>query len=79
MSEILDALTEKQLEALRAGEQIKIATQLREPITGGVPSSFNKITIELTTSGVIKDLESEEELLDHFPDVKGLEELIEDE
>lgn len=79
MSDILDALTEEQLEALRRGEQIKIATELREPITGGVPSSFNQITIEITTTGVVNGLESEEELLDQFPDVEGLEELISNE
>lgn len=78
-SEILDALDEETMEQLRDGEEIEIATKLREPgPLNDVPSSFNSITITLSTTGTIKDLDDVTELPFEFPEVDGLTELAED-
>jgi hypothetical protein len=78
-SEILDVLDEETMEQLRDGEEIEIATKLREPgPMNDVPSSFNSITITLSTTGTIKDLDEATDLPFEFPEVDGLMDLAKD-
>ena len=75
-SEILDSLSEETLDRLRDGEEIEIATRLREPgPMDDVPSSFNSITITMSTTGTIKDLDDVTDLPFEFPEVDGLMDL----
>jgi len=76
---ILDELTDEQITRLEDGEEITVAVELREPLPGRTVSSFNAIQIQMTTQGTMRDLDDKEELLDEFPDVIGLESLLEDE
>ena len=80
MTDLLDALTEEELQRLRDGEQIEVATRLREPAEwqDGPPTSFNSIKIQMTTTGTMKSLDDPSELADEFPDVANLDALIAD-
>jgi hypothetical protein len=78
-SEILDVLSEDTMDRLRDGEEIEIATRLREPgPVDDVPTSFNSITITLSTKGTIKDVDDVTELPFEFPEVDGLMDLAKD-
>lgn len=77
---IVRALTDEQIERLRDGEKIKVAVELREPLfEKDISTSFNEITVTLSTRGTTAHLDSQEDLAEHFPDVEGLERLIDDE
>lgn len=77
---VLDSLSEEQIESLREGETIKICTKVREPLPHReVPTSINLIEIEMKTRGVIGNLEDEEQLIEEFSDVIGVRDALENE
>jgi len=76
---VVEALTEEQVRKLEAGERIAVATELREPLTGDISTSFNVLEIQMSSKGTINHLDEQEDLIDEFPDVHGLESLIKDE
>lgn len=78
-NDLLEALSEEQLERLRDGEEIEVATRLREPASweDGPPTSFNSIKLQMTTTGTITDIEDATELAEEFPDVERLQGLCE--
>lgn len=76
---ILDALTEEQLDDLRDGETIKVCVEVREPLfDSDVPSSIDVLEIQLSTQGMIRSPESEEDLVEFFDDVVGVDEALSD-
>jgi hypothetical protein len=78
ITDVIDVLTDEQIERLKDGEEISIALELREPITGGFPTSFDQLELQLSTRGTMKSLESVDQLPQEFPETENLEELVEE-
>lgn len=78
MSDVLDALSDEQVEALKDGETLRLLQTIRDPLEGEPPSSINVIEVSLHTEGLMGGVESIDQLPEQFPNVVGLDDAIED-
>ena len=78
MSDLLDALSDEEVEALKDGETIRLLEAIRDSVDASTPpSSINVIEVSLKTEGLLGGVESVEQLPERFPDVRGLDEAVE--